>query len=405
MSRNVKWPFLLIILALFLVACAAGGNQAGGDQPPAEQAGQTAGTATAVLSTDPASLPTAVPLATPFIPGNLRPIPVDNVQVQVGVGSPIPVDIFVSGTWPDLCAQIAQINQRFTTNQIEVDLLATPSDPNCPPDFLGLPFRIAIPVNVVELAEGSYTVVVNGIAGQALTIPLAPPAPMSTEAPADDPNLVAFEAQLQQAVTARDFPQMQALMGDPFTIAGWRSEGANYPPAAAIEQLQLSYIGPATPLAFQPIPEAMGPGVPEFQGMFGPDVNVAKMLYTTGWGLEGTDEALLYIARRPDGSLYWHGVLAALGGFTDAGAPPPAAGEALPTDVQFVMAQQDVAMYDGPSNTAVVIGQVFGGQTASVTGVSADGLWWRVLCPDGTTGSCWVSADPTMTQPAAAPGG
>jgi hypothetical protein len=298
---------LLTILALVLAACAAGGAQ-----PPAEQAAQTAGPATAVLSTDPASLPTAVPLATPAIPGNLRPIPVDNVQVQVGVGSPIPVDIFVSGTWPDLCAQIAQINQRFTANQIEVDLLATPVDPNCPPDFLGLPFRIAIPVNAVELPEGSYTVVVNGIAGQALTIPLAQPAPVSTEAPAADPNLAAIEAQLQQAVIARDFPQMQALMGDPFTIAGWRSEGANYPPAAAIEQLQLNYIGPATPLAFQPIPEAM---VPEFQGMFGPDVNVAKMLYATGWGLQGTDEALLYIARRPDGSLYWHGVLVAPGGF------------------------------------------------------------------------------------------
>jgi hypothetical protein len=149
--------------------------------------------------------------------------------------------------------------------------------------------------------------------------------------------------------------------------------------------------------------------VPEFQGMFGPDVNVAKMLYATGWGLQGTDEALLYIARRPDGSLYWHGVLAALGGFTDAvavtGAPPPAAGEALPSEVQFVMAQLDAPMYDAPSNTAILIGQIAAGQTAAVTGVSADSLWWRVICPDGTTGSCWVSADPQLTQPTAPPGG
>jgi hypothetical protein len=31
----------------------------------------------------------------------LRPIPVSHVTVEVGVGSPIPVDAFVSGEWPE----------------------------------------------------------------------------------------------------------------------------------------------------------------------------------------------------------------------------------------------------------------------------------------------------------------
>lgn len=398
MNGRMKWACLLIMLVV--AACSSGTEQRIGEQPAQTD---SAATTAAAATTDPASLPTALPAATSTTPGNLRPIPVDGVQIEVGVGSPIPVDIFVSGSWPDLCAQIAQINQRFNGNQIELDLLATAADPNCPPDFVGLPFRIAIPVNTVEMAEGAYSVAVNGVTAAApLTIPLAQSAPASGAAtPAADPDVAAFEAPLQQAMLDRNFGQMQALMGDPFTIAAWRSEGASYAPAAAIEQLQLNHLGPGTPLAFQPIPEAM---VPEFQGMFGPDVNVAKMLYVSGWGLQGTDAALLYIGRRPDNSLYWHGVLAALGGFGDAVQPAPA-GEALPTNVQFVLAQVDVPMYDGPGDTFTNIGQVFAGQTAGVTGVSADGLWWQVLCPAGTTGSCWVSADPQLTQPAAAPGG
>ena len=77
------------------------------------------------------------------------------MTVDVGVGSPIPVDAFVSGEWPDLCAQLAQITQRFEGNTFEITLLATAADPACPPDYLGLPFRIAIPINVVQLPEGA----------------------------------------------------------------------------------------------------------------------------------------------------------------------------------------------------------------------------------------------------------
>ena len=93
----------------------------------------------------------------------LRPIIVKDVQVEVGEGSPTPVDIFVSGEWPDLCAQLAQSQFLRDGSEIELTLLATPADPDCPPDFLGLPFRIAYPLNVVELPQGAYTVTVNGV--------------------------------------------------------------------------------------------------------------------------------------------------------------------------------------------------------------------------------------------------
>jgi hypothetical protein len=93
----------------------------------------------------------------------LRPISVQDVSVEIGVGSPIPVDIFVSGEWPDLCAQLAQSTFFRNGSKIELTLLATPEDPDCPPDFVGLPFRIAYPLNAVELPPGEYTVTVNGV--------------------------------------------------------------------------------------------------------------------------------------------------------------------------------------------------------------------------------------------------
>ena len=117
---------------------------------------------------------TATPTTAP--PGaGLRPIAVSDVTVDVGVGSPIPVDAFVSGEWPDLCAQLALITQRFDGNTFEITLLATAADPACPPDYLGLPFRIAIPINVVQLPEGEYTVTANG-ASTTFTVPVTSPA-------------------------------------------------------------------------------------------------------------------------------------------------------------------------------------------------------------------------------------
>ena len=74
-----------------------------------------------------------------------------------------------------------------------------------------------------------------------------------------------------------------------------------------------------------------------------------------------------------------------------------------PTDVEYVMAQQDIQIHAAPDATSEVIGQVFGGQVAQVTGTNVDGTWWQVLCPDNSAGSCWVSADPSLTQPTTPP--
>jgi hypothetical protein len=74
--------------------------------------------------------------------------------------------------------------------------------------------------------------------------------------------------------------------------------------------------------------------------------------------------------------------------------------EAQQTNVESILALQDVDMVIGPGEGYPVIGRVFAGQTALVTGVSPDGQWWRVICPDGKVGDCWISANLDITQQA-----
>ncbi len=78
---------------------------------------------------------------------------------------------------------------------------------------------------------------------------------------------------------------------------------------------------------------------------------------------------------------------------------------ALATPTRFLQADNDTAMLTGPGTQFEQIGEVFGGQTAFVTGVSQDGRWWRVICPDDTVGDCWLAGEqvtPQVTTPSSA---
>jgi hypothetical protein len=88
-------------------------------------------------------------------------IAIEHVGIQAGEGSPIPVEIVASGTWPDLCSQIASVESTINGFNIDITVLASTVE-NCRPDNLGLPFRFAIPLNIVEMEAGTYTFTVNG---------------------------------------------------------------------------------------------------------------------------------------------------------------------------------------------------------------------------------------------------
>lgn len=92
-----------------------------------------------------------------------RPVEVQAVSVEVGVGSPIPVDVVVAGQWPDACSQLVQINQAIEGTDISIEILGAPAETDCPPDFVGLALRIAVPLNAAALEAGTYNVTVNGV--------------------------------------------------------------------------------------------------------------------------------------------------------------------------------------------------------------------------------------------------
>lgn len=75
-----------------------------------------------------------------------------------------------------------------------------------------------------------------------------------------------------------------------------------------------------------------------------------------------------------------------------------------PTDVKYVRAKQDINIRKGPGTNFEIVGGVYAGQTAQVTGYkSADDGWWRVVCPVDNVTDCWVSADPALTETTDAP--
>lgn len=65
---------------------------------------------------------------------------------------------------------------------------------------------------------------------------------------------------------------------------------------------------------------------------------------------------------------------------------------------QYILALTDVNIRKGPGMGYAIIEVLHDGQHALVTGRSVDLNWWRVICPDGTMGECYVTANPKLTE-------
>jgi len=98
-------------------------------------------------------------------PSGYQPVTVDQVEVEVGVGSPIPVYAIITGNLPDPCSQVEHTEIKQDGSDFIITLFATPdiggpAVDGCIKD--PIPFRMSIPLNVVDLPAGSYSVTVNG---------------------------------------------------------------------------------------------------------------------------------------------------------------------------------------------------------------------------------------------------
>jgi hypothetical protein len=290
-------------------------------------------------------------------------IEVANVNVEVGVGSPIPVHAIVGLNLPNTCAQLGEIRLHREGTVFYMSLIADITErADCKAD--SIPFLAEIPLNIVNLPERPYEVNANGVTAS-FDPRATPAAPISLED---------FESQLQAALMQRDADVMRALMDETFIVAYWQSEGESIPSDEAVTQLLSSHLAEHNYLVFQEFQN-----IPAFDPkMFvGPDVELAKAIYVFGWGLDSRGDALLFVSRRPDGSLFWQGLMVTPKGF----APPLGQVCSEPVEIPLV---------DGRAS--------YNGISFSIDETLSYGMAARI-CPATTWDpQVWIEAHPPYTE-------
>ena len=216
-----------------------------------------------------------------------------------------------------------------------------------------------------------------------------PSTPTATPTATPAPSPAAFTQSIVDHLNAKNFEAGKSMMDPSFTMAFWQSQGLSLTPDEAVQQLQSNYIGASTILIPDPNKDlnALLAGFNPYSVM-GLDPSTSQALFVSGWGQDGQGEAILYAARRADGSLYWYGVLIAPGGF----APPVTL--TGPYAVAGVSLNDVLNIRSGAGVGSPVVGS-FPYDAVSVmrTGptATADGSpWVEVQNPAGGTG--WVNS-------------
>jgi hypothetical protein len=117
-------------------------------------------------------------------------------------------------------------------------------------------------------------------------------------------DALTFACGIQQALLARDLDTLLSFMSDPFTIGYWGSEGGWGSPADMIREFDHRLPADTARLTFT-VDRANFPplsGTPA-ELMFGPDLNVALLVYSEGWGTDGQGAAILYVVVNESGAL------------------------------------------------------------------------------------------------------
>jgi LysM repeat protein len=193
------------------------------------------------------------------------------------------------------------------------------------------PFEQTVVVRVLDGSGGSIGLASAVIAGEygqrgpfSVTVPFTVPAnsqpgriQVFTESPRDGAlehlssvsvmlqgaGLDALLGQLDAAIDARHYATLESLMGPSFRLGLYRSEGVPLKPAEMRERLQLSYLGPGAPrLDFG----VDGRSLLGAQVAIGPKIR--HVVYSTGWGPGGDDDAFLLIGD-VDGRARWVGMV------------------------------------------------------------------------------------------------
>ncbi len=166
--------------------------------------------------------------------------------------------------------------------------------------------------------------VVAGIAGCTSRVPSNTPAaptvgianaPQNTPVPVGlAPEVLAdldkFQTALERAVMRHNGDMMLAAMGQSIWIVQWNDYANEWASEDAVNELLNNHMTLQVGIKFdheQDITALLGGNDP--LTLWGPDVKAVRAVYSSGWGLAGTDEAVLIIAQHPDGTYYWDTIL------------------------------------------------------------------------------------------------
>lgn len=126
-----------------------------------------------------------------------------------------------------------------------------------------------------------------------------------------------FTGALIEAISAREREKLEMWMTAPFLTGTWRADLSDIPPADALQELYGSELGAGGPLApVQGVDLAALLGGKDPLSIPRSEAGVVSAVLVGGWGQAGLDEAVLFIARRPDNSLAWHGWMCINGGLS-----------------------------------------------------------------------------------------
>lgn len=222
--------------------------------------------------------------------------------------------------------------------------------------------------------------------------------PAATQPPAASQDDEAFAQALVQAIADRDLDTLRASMKDRFSFALDAFELRDVPAEEALQWLSGHQLAEgAHPVAqFESDVPTLLKGADPL-GMWGPVAQVVRALHVTGLGASAQDEAVIVIGRDESDQYYWHGIILPNTGSFDVYGTLLI--ESYETNAKFALTKADVALRTGPGEEYELLDTIPAGKTTQVIGISADNLWYRTQCTGFIASQCWISADPTLTEP------
>jgi hypothetical protein len=128
--------------------------------------------------------------------------------------------------------------------------------------------------------------------------------------------------QVKAGIEAKDYDALANMLSNPFVLAFYRSEGLTLSVDEALDELRETYLGPGDVFVDLSVD---GRGLLGDKVLFSSDVT--HVVYSTGWGSEQADDALLLFETDASGRTRWAGLLYIFDALKDYPAPGAGGGE------------------------------------------------------------------------------